>query len=264
MGGTTAGRLLEGAHGGLLAREGDQPALLERLGEGRARGIPSEAAELASLRQSSPLQEYPARIRETFAQLNADFGRVWFGESQHKALLYRLPFFDLRTAQMCNQAVPAIAMLNDHNPPIAAITASEGNRPCRWRDHAHIVGKCNADAALTIAGGVQFSETRQQLAPRGQDLGRPRRRSLTGAPGAEHRPVQRREFRRLFGAQPLCINTPDNIACPLALRDGLFKSDGGVGRQFASIAPRVAFQTGQGCLTALQSAACITQRFQRE
>ena len=72
MGGTAVGRFLEGTPGALLSRGADQPALLERLGEGRARGIPSEAAELAALGQSSPLQEYPARIRETWAQLSAD------------------------------------------------------------------------------------------------------------------------------------------------------------------------------------------------
>ena len=87
-------------------------------------------------------------------------------------MLYRLPFFDLRAAQMCNQAVPAIAMFDNDNPPIAAITASEGNRSRRWRDHTHIVGKRNPDPALPIAGGVEFVEAGQKLAARGQELHR--------------------------------------------------------------------------------------------
>ena len=38
---------------------------------GRARCIPSDAAELASLRQSSPLQEYTVRVQESAVQLGA-------------------------------------------------------------------------------------------------------------------------------------------------------------------------------------------------
>ena len=55
-GDTAAGRFMEGTYGALILREAHQPALLELLGEGRARGIPSEAAELAfaALGSNSP------------------------------------------------------------------------------------------------------------------------------------------------------------------------------------------------------------------
>ncbi|MEY3877868.1 MAG: hypothetical protein RLZZ191_1551, partial [Pseudomonadota bacterium] len=64
-------------------------------------------------------------------------------------------------------------------------------------------------------------------------------------------------------AQPLYIHAPDNIACPLALRDGLFKCDGRVGGQCAGLATGVVLQSGQICLAAFQPAARIVQRFQR-
>ncbi len=72
MGGTAVGRFLEGTHGALLAREAGQPALLKRLGEGRARGIPSEAAELAFAALGS---DSPRLFRNT-PHASGDRGRI--------------------------------------------------------------------------------------------------------------------------------------------------------------------------------------------
>ena len=71
-GDTAAGRFMEGTHGALILREAHKPALLERLGEGRARGIPSEAAELAFAALGS---DSPRPFRNT-PHASAERGRI--------------------------------------------------------------------------------------------------------------------------------------------------------------------------------------------